>query len=110
MSHTPTVLGRFPFPLVRTVIVEPLTPAVPVIPSIGMCLAIPGRVLRVDGSIATLDVRGRQVQADASMVSVKPGDFVVVYAGLIVQMLEEDEAQERLRLLAGVNAKADSEA
>jgi hydrogenase expression/formation protein HypC len=65
-----------------------------------MCLAIPGKVLLVEGSIATLDLQGRQVKADASMVSVKPGDFVVVYAGLIVQTLDEEEARERLRILA----------
>jgi len=65
-----------------------------------MCLAIPGKVLLVEGSVATLDLHGRQVKADASMVSVKPGDFVVVYAGLIVQTLDEEEARERLRILA----------
>lgn len=33
------------------------------------------------------------------MVTVSPGDYVVSYAGLIVQVLTPDEAQETLRLL-----------
>lgn len=64
-----------------------------------MCLSIPGRVLAVEGSAVLLDVRGRQVRADASMVPVSPGDYVVVYAGMIVEVLEPNEARERLRLL-----------
>ncbi len=64
-----------------------------------MCLGIPARVLSVDGSRARLDLRGREVSADASMVSVSPGDYVVSYAGLIVQVLSPEEAQETLRLL-----------
>ncbi len=64
-----------------------------------MCLGIPARVLSVDGSQATLDLRGRKIVADASMVDVSPGDYVVNYAGLIVQVLTRDEAEETLRLL-----------
>ena len=64
-----------------------------------MCLGIPARVLSVDGSRALLDLRGREVPADASMVSVSPGDYVVSYAGLIVQVLSREEAEETLRLL-----------
>ncbi len=64
-----------------------------------MCLGIPARVVSVDGSRAVLDLRGREVAADASMVHVSPGDYVVSYAGLIVQVLTADEALETLRLI-----------
>ena len=64
-----------------------------------MCLGIPARVLSVEGNRATLDLRGRQIVADASMVTVSPGDYVVNYAGLIVQVLAREEAEETLRLL-----------
>jgi len=69
-----------------------------------MCLAIPGKVIRLEGSVATLDLRGQTVTADASLVSVRPGDFVLVYSGLIVQTLEEEDALERLRLLGSMGA------
>ena len=68
-----------------------------------MCLAIPARVLSVDGSHAILDVRGREVRADASLVAVNPGDYVLVSAGLIVQLMEAEEARERLELLSSMD-------
>ena len=64
-----------------------------------MCLGIPARVVSVDGSRAVLDLRGKSLVSDASMVTVSPGDYVVSYAGLIVQVLDPEEARETLRTL-----------
>ncbi len=64
-----------------------------------MCLGIPARVVSVEGARAILDLRGKRVTADASMVTVSPGDYVVSYAGLIVQVLDPAEARETLQLL-----------
>ncbi len=64
-----------------------------------MCLGIPARVLTVDGTRATLDLRGRTIVADASAVPVTPGDYVLAYSGLITQVLSPEEAEETLRLL-----------
>ncbi len=64
-----------------------------------MCLGIPARVVSVDGTRAVVDLRGREIAVDAQMVSVSPGDYVVSYAGVIVQVLDPEEAQETLRLL-----------
>ncbi|HEY7587473.1 MAG TPA: HypC/HybG/HupF family hydrogenase formation chaperone [Thermoplasmata archaeon] len=64
-----------------------------------MCLGIPGEVTAVDGNRARIRIRGQEALADASMVPVQVGDFVLVYAGLVVQVLEADDARERLSLL-----------
>ena len=64
-----------------------------------MCLGIPARVVRVEGDRAVLDLRGKETTADTRMVHVSPGDYVVSYAGLIVQVLPPEEALETLRLL-----------
>ncbi len=69
-----------------------------------MCLAIPARVLSIDGARAILDIRGREVLADASLVTVSPGDYVLVSAGLIVQRMEPEEAEERLQLLSSMDS------
>ncbi len=53
----------------------------------------------MDGSSAKVLIHGREILADASMVAVHGGEFVLVYAGLIVQVLEPDDARERLRFL-----------
>lgn len=73
---------------------------------IRMCLGIPARVLSVRDGRATLDLRGRRIEADASMVPVSPGDYVLSYAGLIVQVLSAQEAEETLRLLAQVEKES----
>ncbi len=65
-----------------------------------MCLGIPARVVSVEGTRAILDLRGRTIVADASMVAVSPGDYVLSYAGLIVQILSPEEAEETLRLVS----------
>ncbi len=64
-----------------------------------MCLGIPGEVLSVDGTLAKVLIYDRETLADASMVPVHGGEFVLVYAGLIIQILEPDDARERLRYL-----------
>jgi len=67
-----------------------------------MCLAVPARVVGIEGPIAVLDSRGSIVRADASLVSIRVGDFVLVQAGLVTQVLDPAEAEEQLKLLAEV--------
>ncbi len=71
-----------------------------------MCLGIPARVVSVRGKEAILDLRGKRVVADASAVSVAPGDYVVTYSGLIIQILSREEAEETLALLDQVEQAA----
>lgn len=71
-----------------------------------MCLGIPARVVSVRGKEAVLDLRGKRVVADASAVPVAPGDYVVTYSGLIIQILSREEAEETLALLDQVERAA----
>ena len=70
-----------------------------------MCLAVPARVLSVDGTRAIIEFRGRPAHADASLVAVRPGDYVLVSAGLIVQVMEPEAAEEQLRLLSSIDSQ-----
>jgi hydrogenase expression/formation protein HypC len=63
-----------------------------------MCLAIPGKVVSTDGSIAIIDFGGVQRETNISLVEVKPGDYVVVHAGFAIQVVDELDAMETLRL------------
>ncbi|MEK6988206.1 MAG: HypC/HybG/HupF family hydrogenase formation chaperone [Candidatus Thermoplasmatota archaeon] len=65
-----------------------------------MCLTIPARVVSVDGNVAALEFRGREVRADARTVPVKPGDYVMVHGGLILHILDPQEVKECLWLLS----------
>lgn len=56
-----------------------------------MCVAMPGKVLAVNGSKATVDFSGNIVKAYSDLVSVKPGDYVLVHAGFIINVLSHEE-------------------
>ncbi len=59
-----------------------------------MCVALPGKVVELDGTTATVDFSGNRVRAEAGLVKVKIGDKVLVHAGCIIQTMDEDTAAE----------------
>ncbi len=66
-----------------------------------MCLAIPGKIVALDSGkqCATVDYGGgTQRQANITLVEAKLGDYVLVHAGFAIQVLEEHEAKETLKL------------
>ncbi len=63
-----------------------------------MCVAIPGRVTKLDGTKATVDFSGNIVNAEAGLVDVKVGDMVLVHAGCIIQTMNKDLADEMVEL------------
>ena len=56
-----------------------------------MCVAMPGKVVAVNGTRATVDFSGNTVEAQAGLVSIKPGDYVLVHAGCILQVLSQED-------------------
>lgn len=56
-----------------------------------MCVAMPGKVIKVDGTKAEVDFSGNIVRAEAGLVKIKPGDYVLVHAGCILQVISEEE-------------------
>jgi hydrogenase expression/formation protein HypC len=63
-----------------------------------MCLAIPGKVVSIDGTIAVIDFGGVQRETNVSLVEVKPGDYVIVHAGFAIQAVDELDALETIKL------------
>ena len=59
-----------------------------------MCVAIPGRVISMEGTKATVDFSGNIVVADAGLVDTKVGDRVLVHAGCIIQTMNDELADE----------------
>ena len=59
-----------------------------------MCVAIPGIVIGLEGTEASVDFSGNIVKAQAGLVNVKIGDRVLVHAGCIIQTMDEDMANE----------------
>lgn len=63
-----------------------------------MCVALPGKVLKMRGRKATVEFSGNTVEADAGLVKVKPGDDVLVHAGCIIQVLSPEEGDSMREL------------
>lgn len=64
-----------------------------------MCVSIPSRVISIQGHQAELDVLGARRKASTLLVpEVQVGDYVLSSAGMVVEILDEDEAQVSLAL------------
>jgi hydrogenase assembly chaperone HypC/HupF len=65
-----------------------------------MCVTYPGQVLEVAGGSALVDTRGRRLRASTILVpETSVGDWVVVAAGAVLQIIDADEAQAIRELL-----------
>ena len=72
-----------------------------------MCLAIPGKVVAIEGSdelrMARVDFGGVTREACLAYVpEAKLGDYVLVHVGFAIATVDEQAAQEALSLLAEV--------
>ncbi|MEM1550762.1 MAG: HypC/HybG/HupF family hydrogenase formation chaperone [Candidatus Bathyarchaeia archaeon] len=64
-----------------------------------MCLAVPARIIEINGDLAKVDFGGGVIrEANVSLVDAKVGDYVLVHAGYAIQVLEKEEAEETLML------------
>ncbi len=64
-----------------------------------MCLAIPGKVISIQGTEGTVDFGGviQKVRIDL-IQDLEVGDYVIVHTGFAIEKLEEEDALETLRL------------
>ncbi len=67
-----------------------------------MCVAAPGKVIEINGDNVVLDYDGNRVSANKGIVDVKIGDYALVHAGLIIQVLPDDEAKFMLDLFKDI--------
>jgi hydrogenase expression/formation protein HypC len=65
-----------------------------------MCLSVPAQVVAVDGDRATVNINGVVCPAGAHLVdNLRPGDWVLMHAGYILERITREDAQETLALL-----------
>ena len=58
-----------------------------------MCVASPGKIIEINVDTAVVDYSGNKTNAALGIVDAKIGDWVLVHAGLVIQVLPNDEAQ-----------------
>jgi hydrogenase expression/formation protein HypC len=62
-----------------------------------MCLAMPGKIIKIEGSLATISYPGQTRTATIIDGEYSIGDYVFVSAQIIVQKLKESEALATLK-------------
>lgn len=63
-----------------------------------MCISAPGRVVGVEGDIATVDYEGERREAGTQLVDVSVGDWVLVNARMVIEKLDPDVAKKSLKM------------
>ena len=65
-----------------------------------MCLGVPGKIVSVDGDVATVDFWGvqRQVRLDVVDEPVRPGDYILNHVGYAIRRIPSEEIGATLAL------------
>jgi hydrogenase expression/formation protein HypC len=65
-----------------------------------MCLGVPGKVVAVDGMVATVDFWGvrKQVRLDVVDEPVQPGDYILNHVGYAIRRIPDSEIDATLAL------------
>ena len=74
-----------------------------------MCLGVPMKILSRDGDNIVAEVDGVQKEASVMLLGeeVGVGDYVIVHAGFAISRLDEEYAEETLRIMKEVFAPED---
>lgn len=63
-----------------------------------MCIAIPGRVVSIEGSRARVDFKGNLVDVSIGIIEPQIDDYVLVHAGCAIEVMNKERAQELIDL------------
>ncbi|MBR5479126.1 MAG: HypC/HybG/HupF family hydrogenase formation chaperone [Clostridia bacterium] len=63
-----------------------------------MCIAVVGRVIEINGTVARVDCMGNKMNIELGLVDAKVDDRVLIHAGCAIQVIDEVEAENITRL------------
>ncbi len=65
-----------------------------------MCLAVPGKIKSIKHDLAVIDYnQGILREANCSLIECKVGDYVIIQAGFIVEIVDETRAKGMIDLI-----------
>lgn len=65
-----------------------------------MCLAVPGKVKRIEENLAYFDFDNEEYKADISLApEVKIGDWILMHDGRALSKISQKEAKENLEFI-----------
>jgi len=73
-----------------------------------MCLAIPAKILEINGDIAKVDF-GEGILRDVNvmLVDAKVGEYILIHAGYAIQLIDQKAAEETLLLWNEILSQTD---
>ncbi|MFH1917305.1 MAG: HypC/HybG/HupF family hydrogenase formation chaperone [Nanoarchaeota archaeon] len=63
-----------------------------------MCLAVPGKIVKIDKNSATVDYGTEQRIGSLIEKTYEVGDYVIIQGGIVAMKIEKKEAEEALKL------------
>ena len=68
-----------------------------------MCLAVIGRIEKIEGELATAEIMGVRREISVILVpEIKVGEYVMIHAGFAINQIDEEAAKETEELLKQV--------
>ncbi|ACL03709.1 MULTISPECIES: HypC/HybG/HupF family hydrogenase formation chaperone [Desulfatibacillum] len=65
-----------------------------------MCLAIPSKIVDIQGVVGTIDLEGVTRTINMALLeNARVGDYVLVHAGFAISVIDEAEAAQSLDLI-----------
>ncbi|HBG12216.1 MULTISPECIES: HypC/HybG/HupF family hydrogenase formation chaperone [Clostridia] len=65
-----------------------------------MCVAVPGKIIQIKGDYAKVNIMDNITDANIKLVDAKIGDYVLIHAGCVIDVLKEDLAEEILSIFS----------
>ena len=61
-----------------------------------MCVAVPGKIIEINGDTAKVDIMNNICEANVKLVDAKIGDYILIHAGFALEVMKKDMAEELL--------------
>jgi hydrogenase expression/formation protein HypC len=68
-----------------------------------MCIAVPAKIKSINSDTATVEISGVSYEANLMLTpEAKIGDYVILHAGFAIQILDQKDAEETLKLFEDI--------
>lgn len=61
-----------------------------------MCVAVPGKITEINGDMAKVNIMNNITEVNIKLVSAHIGDYVLIHAGCVLEVMKKDVAEEIL--------------